>query len=166
MPGLSGKLVELKLPIKPSKNPVKQMLRQFPSEVMSKIKEEIERLCRSMFIRITRYVKWLANIVPVIKKNETLRVCVDFRDLNDATPKDEYLMHVTEMFVDSAAGFSYLNILDGYFDYNQIFIVDEDVTKTKFRCPEALGTYEWVVMPFGLKNVGGNISKGNEFDFS
>ncbi|KAK2370658.1 hypothetical protein QL285_083688 [Trifolium repens] len=100
------------------------------------------------------YVEWLANIVPVIKKNGTLRVCIDFRDLNNATPKDEYAMPVAEMLVDSAAGFEFLSMLDGYSGYNQIFIAEEDVSKTAFRCPGALGTYEWVVMPFGLKNAG------------
>jgi len=40
------------------------------------------------------YVDWLANIVPVVNKNGTLRVCIDFKDLNQATPKDEYLMPV------------------------------------------------------------------------
>ena len=97
---------------------------------------------------------WLANIVPVVKKNGTLRVCIDFRDLNLATPKDEYPMPVAEMLVDSAAGYKYLSMLDGYFGYNQIYIVEEDVSKTTFRCPGALGCYEWIVMPFGLKNVG------------
>lgn len=96
----------------------------------------------------------MANIVPVIKKNGTLRVCIDFRDLNTATPKDEYSMHVAEMLVDSSVGHEYLNMLDGYSGYNQIFITEEDVPKTAFRCPGALDTYEWVVMSFGLKNAG------------
>lgn len=61
------------MPIKPGKKLVKQMLRWFAHEVMSKIKQEIERLLRSKFIRTTRYVDWLANIVLVIKKNRTLR---------------------------------------------------------------------------------------------
>ncbi|KAM1611353.1 hypothetical protein ACFX1X_000146 [Malus domestica] len=43
--------------------------------------------------------------------------------------------------------------MDGHAGYNQIFIAEADVHKTAFRCPEALGTYEWVVMPFGLKNA-------------
>ena len=121
---------------------------------MSKIKEEVERLLRCNFIRTARYVEWLANIVPVVKKNGTLRVCIDFRDLNTATPKDEYSMPVAEMLVDSAACYEYLSMLDGYSGYNQIFIAEEDVPKTAFHCPGALGTYEWVVMPFGLKNAG------------
>src|ERR1044072_8749530 len=79
MPGLSRDLVEHRLPIRPDKRPIKQSPRRFAPEVVLKVKEEIERLLRSKFIRTARYVDWLANIVPVIKKNGTLRVCIDFR---------------------------------------------------------------------------------------
>lgn len=58
MLGLSQDMVELKLPIWPGKKPMKQLPRRFGLEIMSKIKEEIERLLRSKFIRIARYVKW------------------------------------------------------------------------------------------------------------
>ena len=44
--------------------------------------------------------------------------------------------------------------MDGHLGYNQIYIVEEDVPKIAFRCPGAIGTFEWVVMPFELKNVG------------
>ena len=74
-------------------------------------------------------------------------------------------MPVAKMLVDSAAGFEYLSMLDGYSGYNQIFIADEDVPKTAFRCPEALGTYEWVVMPFGLKNVGATYQRAKNSIF-
>ncbi|CAJ2679325.1 unnamed protein product [Trifolium pratense] len=97
MPGLSRNLVEHRLPLRPDKKPVKQLPRRFAPEIMTKIKAEIERLLKCKFIRTTRYVEWLANIVPVIKKNGSLRVCIDFRDLNNATPKDEYSMPVAEM---------------------------------------------------------------------
>ena len=141
MPGLSREMVELKLPIRPDKKSVKQIPRRFAPQVLSKIKEEIERLLKSRFIRSARYVDWLANIVPVVKKNGTLRVYIDFRDLNNATRKDEYPMPVAEMLVDSTAGFEYLSMLDGYSGYNQIFIAEEDVSKTEFRCQRALGCY-------------------------
>lgn len=62
-------------------------------------------------------------------------------------------MSVAEMLVNSAACFEYLSMLDGYYGYNHIFIADKDVPKTAFRCPRALGNYELVLMPFGLKNV-------------
>ena len=91
-------------------------------------------------------------------------MCIDFRDLNAATPKDEYPMLVAEMLVDYAAGFEYMSMLDGYSGYNQIFIAEEDVSKTSFHCPGALGTYEWVVMPFGLKNAGATVIGGSGTD--
>lgn len=62
-------------------------------------------------------------------------------------------MSVTEMLVDLTDDFEYLIILDGYFGYNQVFIANEDVSKTEFQCPGALGSYEWIVMPFGMENV-------------
>lgn len=63
-------------------------------------------------------------------------------------------MPVEEMLVDSTTGHKYLGMLNGYYGYNQIFIADEDVPKMEFRCPGALGTYQWMVMPFGLKILG------------
>lgn len=63
-------------------------------------------------------------------------------------------MLVAEMLSDSAAGHEYLSMLDGCSRYNQIFIAEEDVPKITFRCPGALGPYERVVMPFGIKNAG------------
>src|ERR1044072_7918636 len=111
MPGLSRDLVEHRLPIRHDKRPVKQAPRRFAPEVVLKIKEEIERLLRSKFIRTARYVDWLANVVPVIKKNGTLRVCIDFRDLNAATPKDEYPVPMADMLVDSAESHEYLSLL-------------------------------------------------------
>src|ERR1044072_6829076 len=119
MPGLKRELVEHRLPIKDGKKPIKQAPRRFAPAVLKKIKAEIARLLRCRFIRTTRYVEWLANIVPVIKKNGSLRICIDFRDLNTASPRDEYSMPVAEMLIDSAAGFEYLSMLDGYSGYNQ-----------------------------------------------
>jgi len=75
-------------------------------------------------------------------------------------------MPVAEMLVDSAAEFEYLSIIDKYSGYNQIFIAEEDVPKTAFRCLGALGCYEWLVMPFGLKKRWGYVPKGNDFHVS
>jgi hypothetical protein len=61
MPGLSRNLVELKLPIRPDKKPVKQLPRRFAPEIISKIKEEIERLLRSKFIRTARGFSWFCS---------------------------------------------------------------------------------------------------------
>ena len=88
-----------------------------------KVKEEIEKLLKVEFIIPTRYVQWLANIVPVMKKNGKLRVCVDFRDLNATIPKDTYVMPIADMLVDSIANNALLFFMDGFSRYNQILIV-------------------------------------------
>ncbi|GKV11366.1 hypothetical protein SLEP1_g22629 [Rubroshorea leprosula] len=128
--------------------------RRMPAEVTLKVKEEIEQLVKAGFIWTCRYAKWLSNVVPVLKKNGKLKVCVDFRNLNLATPKDEYPMPIADLLVDGVARHKILSFMDGHNGYNQIFIADADVQKTAFRCPGAVGTFEWVVMPFGLKNAG------------
>ena len=119
-----------------------------------KVKEEIEKLLKAKFIRPTRYVQWLANIVPMMKNNEKFRVCVDFRDLNAATPKEMYVMLIADMLVDSTANNELLSFMDGFSGYDQILIVVDDISKTAFRCPGSLGMFEWLVMPFDLKNTG------------
>ena len=91
IPRLNRDLVEHTLPMKANIRPVKQPSRQFAIEVVLKIKEEIERLLKAKFIRTVRYVNWISNILSVMKKNGKLRVCIDFRDLINTTPKDEYL---------------------------------------------------------------------------
>jgi hypothetical protein len=55
--------------------------------------------------------------------------------------------------------------MDGNAGYNQIFMAEEYIHKTAFRCPSALGLYEWVVMTFGLKNVGATYQRAMNFIF-
>jgi hypothetical protein len=93
--------------------------------------------------------------VPVEKKGTNkLHVCIDFRDLNKATPKDEYPMHIADFLVNFASGHKVLSFLDGNAGYNQIFMAEEDLSKTAFICPRFVCLFEWIVMTFGLKNAG------------
>jgi hypothetical protein len=154
LPGLNKKLVEHRLPIKEGFQPFQQHPRRMAPDITLKIKEEIERLVRAGFIRPARYVEWLSNIVLVLKKNGKLRICIDFRNINMATPKDEYPMSVADLLVNGASRYKVLSFMDGHSGYNQIFIAKNDVHKTAFRCPGFIETFEWVVMPFGLKNAG------------
>nr|KYP41617.1 Transposon Ty3-I Gag-Pol polyprotein [Cajanus cajan] len=129
MPGLDRGLVEHRLPMIPGKKPVKQSLRRFAPEVIEKIKEEIERLLKAKFIRTSRYAEWISNVVPVIKKNGKLRVFIDFRDLNTATPKDEYPMPIAETMIDAVAGATYQRAMNLIFHdligkFVQVYIDD------------------------------------------
>ena len=101
MPGLDLSIVEHRLPIKPGYRPFKQALRKFNPNVLDDIKET-ERLLEAKFIRPYRYAEWISSVVPVYKKNGKLRVYIDFRDLNKATPMDGYPMPIVDMLVDAA----------------------------------------------------------------
>ncbi|CAL9028938.1 unnamed protein product, partial [Prunus brigantina] len=155
MPGLDRKLVEHRLPIKEGYLPVKQARRRMSMDTELKVKEEIERLLKAGFIRPAIYADWLANIVPVLKrKTGAVRICVDYRNLNDASPKDEYPMPMADMLVDGAAHNQMLSFMDGNAGYNQIMMAEEDIHKTAFMCPGHIGAFEYTVMPFGLRNAG------------
>ena len=105
MPGLSRDLVEHRLPIKSDFRPHKQPRRNFNPNMYDRIKEEIDRLLKAGFIRPCRYAEWVSNIVPVENKNTgAIRVCIDFRDLNKATPKDEYPMPIADTLINDASG--------------------------------------------------------------
>jgi hypothetical protein len=67
---------------------------------------------------------------------------VDFRDLNRATPKDEYPMLVAETLINAAAGNKILSLMDVNVGYNQIFMASEDIHKTAFRVPGVVGLFE------------------------
>jgi hypothetical protein len=124
------------------------------TEVLEEVRKEIEKMLEAGFIRPCRYAEWISSIVPVQKKDGRWRVCVDFRDLNRATPKDEYPMHIAETLINAAAGNKILSFTDGNASYNQIFMASDDIHKTAFRVPGAVGLFEYVVMTFGLKNAG------------
>jgi hypothetical protein len=114
----------------------------------------VDQLLQAELIQPCCYADWVSNIVLVEKKNTgKIRICVDFRNLNRATPKDEYLIPVVDLLIDSASGNKVISFLDGNAGYNQIFMAKEDVSKTVFRCPGFVGLFEWVVMNFGLKNA-------------
>jgi hypothetical protein len=147
-------LIEHQLPIKGGFRPYKQGAQNFKKEIILRVKEGVDLLLQAGFIESCQYVDWVSNIVHVEKKNTwKIRICVDFRHLNRATPKDEYLMPVANLLIDSASGNKMISFLDGNVGYNQIFMAKEDVSTIVFCCPGFIGLFEWVVMTFGLKNA-------------
>lgn len=116
------------------------------------VKAELKKLLDVGFIRAIDYAEWISNIVPVSKPDKSIRICIDFRDLDKACLKDDFPLPNIDIIVDLIAGHEMLSLMDGFSIYNQIKIVPEDQEKMAFTCP--WGTYCWNVMPFGLKNAG------------
>ena len=135
------------------------------AEVLEEVKKEVQKMLDAGFIRPCRYAEWISSVVPVQKKDGRWRVYVDFRDLNRATPKDEYPMPVAETLINAAAGHKMLSFMDGNAGYNQIFMAPEDISKTAFRVPGAVGLFEYLVMTFGLKNAGATYQRAMNYIF-
>ena len=97
---LDPKVTVHRISIKRGISPKKQPHRCFCLKLVLEIEKEINKLIKAGFIREVKYPTWIANIIPVRKKNGQLRICVDFRDLNDACPKDDFPLPVMKIMID------------------------------------------------------------------
>jgi hypothetical protein len=88
------------------------------TEVLEEVKKEIEKMLEAGLIRPCRYAEWISSIVPIQKKDGWWQVCLDFRDLNRTTPKDEYPMPVAETLINAATSNKILSFMDGNVSYN------------------------------------------------
>nr|XP_009757669.1 PREDICTED: uncharacterized protein LOC104210465 [Nicotiana sylvestris] len=161
---LSPKVVVHHLGIKSGARPVKQSQRMFRLELVSQIEVEVNKLIEAGFIREVKYPSCISNIVPVKKKNGQIRICVDFRDLNKACPKDDFPLPIIELMVDATIGHKAMSFMDGSSGYNQIRMSPKDEECITFQTPK--GIYCYKVMPFGLKNAGATYQRAmqNIFD--
>ena len=132
--------------------PKKQKPMRSVKEHVEAVKLEVKRLREAGAIREIFFPEWLANTVVVKKKNGKWRVCVDFMDLNRACPKDPFPMSKIDQLIDAIYGHPRMSFLDAFQGYHQIALVAEDREKTAFISPKA--NYHYIVMPFGLKNIG------------
>ena len=132
--------------------PVKQKLRRMNTEWLIKIKEEFTKQLKVGFIKPVHQAKWITNVVPVPRNDGKVRMCVDFRNLNKACPKDYFPLPHIDVLVDNTVGNSLISFMDGISRYNQINMAPKDMTKTTFITE--WGIYCYMVMPFGLKNAG------------
>ncbi|RVW49197.1 Transposon Ty3-I Gag-Pol polyprotein [Vitis vinifera] len=152
IPGFDPSIVQHRLPLLPYARPVKQKLRRLHPCWSLQVNEEIQKQLSVGFLSMVEYPEWLANVVPVPKNDGKVRVCVDFRDLNKASPKDDFPLPHIDMLVDSTTGHSMLSFIDGFSEYSQVLMALEDMEKTSFITE--YGTYCYRVMPFRLKNAG------------
>jgi hypothetical protein len=149
--GVDQNFIEHKLNIDASVKPRRQKLRKMSDDKVVAVKSEVQRLLDTSVIREVMYPKWIANTAPVKKKNVKWRMCIDFTDLNKATPKDNYLLPRMDQVIDSAANAAIMSLLDCFSGYHQCWMAKEDEEKTSFITP--FGTFCIVRMPEDLKNV-------------
>ena len=95
--------------------------------------------------------EWSAPIVLVKKKDGSLRLCVDYRRLNQVSVSDAYPTPRVDDLIDRVGGSSFISTLDLTRGYWQVPVADEDRLKTAFVTP--FGLYQFNVMPFGLQGA-------------
>ena len=135
MVGINPTVASHKLNIIPVARPVRQKVRCLHPDGHQIIQVEVDNLLRACFIREVNYPEWLANMVVVLKKGGKWRVCVDYTDLNEACPKDNFPLPHINQIVDAAAGHEMLLFLDAFSGYHQIPMHRPDVEKPAFITP-------------------------------
>ncbi|KAI3669693.1 hypothetical protein L6452_41033 [Arctium lappa] len=151
LPGLPpDRQVEFRIDLVPGATPIaKAPYRLAPSE-MQEMMAQLQELLEKGFIRPSSS-PWGAPVLFVKKKDGTMRMCIDYRELNKATVKNRYpLPRIDDLFdqLQGAGCFSKIDLRSGY---HQVKVREEDVPKTAFRT--RYGHYEFLVMPFGLTNA-------------
>ncbi|GKE29969.1 reverse transcriptase domain-containing protein [Tanacetum coccineum] len=133
-------------------SPVRQKKRGQAADRNQAIQKEVGKLIEAGIIKEVHYHDWLSNPVMVKKHDNSWRMCVDFKDLNKACPKDGYPLPKIDWKVESLCGFPFKCFLDAYKGYHQIQMVKEDEEKTAFITSQ--GIFCYTKMPFGLRNDG------------
>ena len=130
--------------------PIRQQYRRIPPSVHNEVRAHIEDLLARGIIRPSTS-PWASPIVVVRKKSGELRLCVDYRKLNDVTKKDSFPIPRIDECLDALGGATHFSSLDLASGYYQVAMAEEDRAKTAFTCP--FGLFEYERMPFGLCNA-------------
>ena len=130
--------------------PIKQRFYRTSHQNQLFIKEEIQRMLKNGLILPSKS-QWTSPVVIVEKKNGKKRFCVDFRKLNAVTKKDNYPLPRIDDMLETLSGSRYFSSLDLASGFWQVELDPKDREKTTFIT--RFGTYEFVVMPFGLCNA-------------
>ncbi|GJZ10875.1 reverse transcriptase domain-containing protein [Tanacetum coccineum] len=152
MTGVPRHIAEHRLNVREGCFPVRQKKRGQAPERNKAICEEVEKLVNAGIMKEVHYHSWLSNPVMVKKHDNSWRMCVDFKDLNKACPKDGYPLLKIDWKVESFCGYPFKCFLDAYTGYHQIKMAKEDEKKTAFITSQGIFCYS--KMPFGLKNDG------------
>ena len=126
------------------------------------LKAKFEHLLQTGFIKPVEILDWVSPMVLVKKKNDKMRVCVNYRKLNDCTQKDHFPLLL--FLLEEVGGHARYTFMDGYVGYNQILIALRDLHKTAFTTP--WGIFIWWMMPFGLCNAPATFQRLAMYIFS
>jgi len=151
MKGIDPQLCTHHIYIEKDARPIRQPQRRLNPHLKDVVKAELQKLLDVNFIYPISDSKWVSPLVVVPKKNGKWRICVDYRELNKATQKDNFPLPFIDQVLDTLVGKKLFSFLDGFSGYNQIQIAPEDQDKTTFTCP--WGTFAYRVLPFGLCNA-------------
>jgi hypothetical protein len=142
--------VDHRIELIPGSSPPSRPTMRMSATELEELKSQLEELTASGFIRPSKS-PFGAPVLFVKKKDGTMRMCVDYRALNNITIKNSYPLPLVDELFDRLQGAKYFTKIDLRSGYHQIRIVDEDIPKTAFRT--RYGHYEFLVLPFGLTNA-------------
>ncbi|GKA25595.1 reverse transcriptase domain-containing protein [Tanacetum coccineum] len=152
MTGIPRAITEHRLDTYPHIEPKVQKKRSLAPDRKKVVTDEVNEWHKAGIVRRVRYPSWVANPVLVKKVDRSWRMCINFKDLNKACPKDLYPLPEIDWKIESLMGFKYKCFLDAYKGYHQIHMTKNDEEKTAFHTEE--GVFCYTKMPFGLKNAG------------
>jgi hypothetical protein len=142
--------VEFVIELKPGMTPISRRSYRMPPNELAELKTQLQDLLEKGFIRPSSS-PWGCPAIFVKKKDQTLRMCVDYRPLNEVTIKNKYPLSRIDILFDQLTGARLFSKIDLRSGYHQIRIRPEDVPKTAFTT--RYGLFEYLVMSFGLTNA-------------
>jgi hypothetical protein len=142
--------VEFVIELQRGTTPISQMPYKMTPKELAELKVQLNELLDKGYIRPISS-PWGCPTLFVKKKDQSLRLCVDYRPLNAVTIKNKYPLPRIDILFDQLAGARVFSTVDLRSGYHQIKIHPEDVPKTAFST--RYGLYEYLVMSFGLTNA-------------
>jgi len=151
LPGLPpDREVEFAIELIPGTTPISRRPYRMPPNKLAELKTQLKELLDKSFIWPSSS-EWGCSALFVKKKDQSLRMCVDYRPLNAVTIKNKYPLPRIDILFDQLSKTKVFSKIDLRFGYHQIKIRPQDIPKTAFST--RYGLYEYLVMSFGLTNA-------------
>jgi hypothetical protein len=142
--------VEFAIELQPRTTPISKRPYRIPPAELAELKKQLQELLDKGFIRPSTS-PWGCPALFIKKKDESLRLCIDYRPLNAVTIKNMYPLPRIDVLFDQLVGAKVFSKIDLRSGYHQIKIRASDIPKTVFST--RYGLYEYLVMSFGLTNA-------------